>query len=263
MAALEENRRLLNDPADSAATFPAEAPKRRLGWGLDEPGLAKAVLGEFVVTLLFLFAAMANGVDGARSGGRDALSGAVVVGFIATALIYSFADTSGAHFNPLVTTALLLRGKVTVGKAAAYIGVQLIAAVVATLLLLVVFPAASEGFPSAAQLAVVAIPRGSSVGRALLMEIALSAILAHVVLATAAFPADKAKAPFAPLAIGLTLGALSMLGGTSSGGAYNPARVFGPAVVTGTFDGHWVYWVGDLAGAAAGAGLQLLIMSLA
>jgi glycerol uptake facilitator-like aquaporin len=52
------------------------------------------------------------------------------------------------------------------------------------------------------------------------------------------------------VAIGFTLGFLGLLGGSVSGGAYNPARAFGPALITGVWDNHWVYWVGDLVGAA-------------
>ena len=59
------------------------------------------------------------------------------------------------------------------------------------------------------------------------------------------------KAGFAPVAIGFTLGFLCLIGGTISGGAFNPARAFGPTIISGQGWGHqWVYWVGDLSGAA-------------
>jgi glycerol uptake facilitator-like aquaporin len=60
----------------------------------------------------------------------------------------------------------------------------------------------------------------------------------------------SSKAGFAPLAIGLTLGFLCFIGGSTSGGAFNPARVFGPALLSGTWDYHYIYWLGDLSGAA-------------
>jgi hypothetical protein len=58
------------------------------------------------------------------------------------------------------------------------------------------------------------------------------------------------KAGFAPVAIGFTLGFLGLIGGTVSGGAFNPARVFGPALISGNFKNHWLYWVADFVGAA-------------
>ncbi len=66
------------------------------------------------------------------------------------------------------------------------------------------------------------------------------------------------KAGFAPVAIGFTLGFLCLLGGSVSGGAFNPARAFGPALVTGHFDNHWVYWIGDFMGAALAGWTQHL-----
>lgn len=57
------------------------------------------------------------------------------------------------------------------------------------------------------------------------------------------------KTAYIPVAIGGTLSFLSMISGTTSGGAFNPARAFGPAVISGNCIGQWVYWIGDLLGA--------------
>ncbi len=57
------------------------------------------------------------------------------------------------------------------------------------------------------------------------------------------------KAGFAPISIGFTLGFLGLIGGTVSGGAFNPARVFGPALISGNWRNHWLYWVADFLGA--------------
>ncbi len=51
------------------------------------------------------------------------------------------------------------------------------------------------------------------------------------------------------MAIGFTLGFLGLIGGTVSGGAFNPARVFGPALVSGNWKNHWLYWIADFVGA--------------
>jgi hypothetical protein len=58
------------------------------------------------------------------------------------------------------------------------------------------------------------------------------------------------KAGFAPVAIGFTLGFLCLLGSSVSGGAFNPARVFGPAVLSGSWRNQELYWIADFIGAA-------------
>ncbi|KAI9001758.1 aquaporin-like protein [Hyaloraphidium curvatum] len=250
--------------------------------------LVKAVAGEFLVTFFFLFSVMSAGVNSMRSGNGEAVLPAIVTGFVGVALVYAFADVSGAHFNPLVTFATMVTGKTSVKKGLAYIFVQLLASVGATLWLRVVFPApVVAGAPTAAQLAVVSVPPGSNPFNAFLMELTLSGILAYTVFATAldtvdttnriAFapsaPLDQSvgrnltiyattgnsKAGFAPIAIGLCLGALCLMGGSSSGGVFNPARAFGPALVSGRWEYQWLYWIADLSGAAVAALVQSLL----
>lgn len=66
---------------------------------------------------------------------------------------------------------------------------------------------------------------------------------------TATVRSLQIKTAYIPIAIGVTLSFLSMISGTTSGGAFNPARAFGPAVLSGMCIGQWVYWIGDLLGA--------------
>jgi len=72
----------------------------------------------------------------------------------------------------------------------------------------------------------------------------------------------QTKTGFAPFAIGFTVGFLTLIGGTVSGGAFNPARVFAPALFSGKWTHQWVYWLGDLSGAACAAGIQFLFHSV-
>lgn len=66
------------------------------------------------------------------------------------------------------------------------------------------------------------------------------------------------KAGFAPIAIGFTLGFLTLLGGSVSGGAFNPARVFGPAIISGRWSHQELYWIADFIGAAMAGFAQSL-----
>lgn len=246
--------------------------------------LFRVCLAEALVTFLFLFIVMASSLNFQRLKLRSSgVEAAIVTGFSAVSLIYSFADVSGAHFNPAVTFATIITHKTSIRKGLGYIAAQLGASILAVLWIGFLF-----GFSEVEKLNVMPAETGVRLAQAFLMETTLTYILCYVIFATAFddIPAKgeeeriskaiskaggtgrakgltvysvagTSKAGFAPIAIGFTLGFLTMIGGGVSGGAFNPARVFGPALCTGhifTKGNLWLYWVGDFAG-AAGAGL--------
>jgi len=239
--------------------------------------LIKAVLGEMLCTFLFIYIVCATAANFARlKTVNNPVVGALCTGFASVALIYSFADVSGAHFNPAVTFATIVTRKTGLTKGLMYIGAQLIGAVFSSLILLVTFPENYEKGNVAAQVAVVPA-QDADIGNAFLTELILTFILVYVIFAVAFDTVDSknvqvvntpggkqkkggnsltiyttsgaTKAGFAPIAIGFTLGFLSFMGGSVSGGAYNPARVFGPAIVGGVWTDHWMYWIADFLGA--------------
>jgi len=79
-------------------------------------------------------------------------------------------------------------------------------------------------------------------------EIIITFALVYTVYATAADPKKGSLGTIAPIAIGFIVGANILAAGPFSGGSMNPARSFGPAVVSGNFADNWVYWVGPLIG---------------
>jgi len=79
------------------------------------------------------------------------------------------------------------------------------------------------------------------------------------VYATAADPKKGSLGTIAPIAIGFIVGANILAAAPFSGGSMNPARSFGPAVVSGDFHDNWIYWVGPL----VGGGLAGLIYTYA
>jgi len=237
--------------------------------------LIRAVLGEMLCTFLFIYIVLATQINFVRldPNFRNPVVGALSTGFASVALIYSFADVSGAHFNPAVTFATCITRKTSVVKGLMYIGAQLIGSVFSALILLATFP---EDFPegNAATAASVSLGQGANLGNAFLTEMILTFILVYVIFAVAFDTVDnrnvkvhtgkqqvggrnltiyttsgQTKAGFAPIAIGFTLGFLCFLGGTVSGGAFNPARVFGPALVGVQWSNHWLYWIADFLGA--------------
>lgn len=191
---------------------------------------------------------------------------AIGTGFVAVAIIYTFGSLSGAHFNPAVTVGALIGGKIDPILAALYIILQLLAGFAAVGLLSYLHPHTN----AAAYL--VLEPKGGH-AQAVVMEAVLTFILVLVIYGTAMgvkttnsstdiesqeeqaelLASNRAKMNFAPIAIGLTLGFLCLLGGSVSGGAFNPVRATAPALLAGKLGNLWIYWVGDIMGGSMAA----------
>jgi len=252
--------------------------------------LGRALAGELLCTFIFLYIAMAVPWNMGRLKVDNPNTEAVAVAFNGVSNIYSFADISGAHFNPAVTFATVVTGKTTWRKGAAYVGAQLLGSIFASSWFIVTFP---DGVAQISNLALKPDPNMNKFYQ-LMMEFTLTFILVYVIFSVAFDTVDSnkvevkqvggdagkgaknvqakaltiytasgtSKAGFAPLSIGFTLGLLSLVGGSVSGGAYNPARAFGPAIVSGVWQDQWIYWIGDLLGAAAAGHAQLFFQRL-
>jgi aquaporin NIP len=127
--------------------------------------------------------------------------------------------------------------------AAAYIPSQVVGAVAGALLLRVVW----EGTPADLGATVPSVGAGS----ALVYEGVMTAFLMFVVMAVATD--TRAVGAAAAIAIGGTVALDSLFGGGVTGASMNPARSFGPALVAGEWQDFWVYVVGPILGALAGA----------
>jgi MIP family channel proteins len=205
--------------------------------------LGAEMLGTFVLTLV---AAGADGVDALTHGTLGHASRYLAPGFIVTALIWSFSGVSGAHINPAVTLAFVVRGVFSLGRAAAYWASQLIGATLAGLALVAVLgPSASQGVNH--------VMAGLSPLAAVATEALLTAILITIVLGTSEQEAVVGKN--AAIAVGFTVAACGLVAAPLTGASMNPARSLGPAIATGTWTQWWVYLVGPAIGALAAATL--------
>jgi len=157
-------------------------------------------------------------------------------------MVYATGHLSGAHINPAVTIAFALTRHFPAREAAAYIGAQVAGATIGALTLLAVWP----DKPASLGAAVPSV----GVGSALTYEMILTALLMFVILAVATD--TRAVGAAAAIAIGGTIGLDALFGGPVTGASMNPARSFGPALVTGEWTDFWVYVVGPIAGAALG-----------
>lgn len=163
--------------------------------------------------------------------------GALAIGSVLMVMVYMGGHISGAHYNPAVTLAVWLRGKIESTEAVAYIGTQLVAAVVAALVSNLV--AGTTFAPAPAD--------GVGMGTFVMLELLYTFALALVVLnvATASTTAGNS---FYGLAIGFTVVVGALVVGPQTGGAFNPAVGFGPVVIDsmlgeGTLSNLWVYLV--------------------
>jgi aquaporin Z len=173
----------------------------------------------------------------------------IAIGSALMVMVYMGGHVSGAHYNPAVTLAVWLRGKLPARDVVPYWVAQLVGAVLAAL---VVYALTGRTFAPAP---------GPDVGagRALLVEGLFTFALALVVLNAATSRLTEGNS-FYGLAIGFTVLVGAFAGGAISGGAFNPAVGVGPALVDaalggGTLRHVWLYLVGPLAGAAVAAAL--------
>jgi MIP family channel proteins len=167
----------------------------------------------------------------------------LVFGLVIMVMIYATGHLSGAHINPAVTIAFTVTRHFSPRDALAYIAAQLAGATAGALVLLAVW----TDKPAHLGATVPSVAAGS----AFLYELVLSAFLMFVIIAVATD--TRAVGAAAAIAIGGTVGLDALFGGAVTGASMNPARSFGPALVTGTWTDFWVYVAGPLLGAALGA----------
>lgn len=211
--------------------------------------LNAALVAEAVGTFLFFFVgAGAVVLTAYTADGQPGVVGiALAHGLALAVLVSAFGAISGAHFNPAVTVAVRLAGKIEWSRAVMYVLAQLIGAVAAGLALRAVLP---ESAWSAVNLGTPALGEGIDVWAGIIIEAILTLVLILTVFGTAIDP----RAPkIGGLAIGLAVAADIFMGGPLTGAAMNPARWFGPAVASGTYTDWYVWWVGPLLGAIVAA----------
>ena len=211
--------------------------------------LGAALVAEAVGTFLFFFVGAGAVVLTTHSGdGSPGLVGvALAHGLALAVLVSAFGAISGGHFNPAVTVAVRLAGRIGWSHAVMYVVAQLVGAVAAGLALRFVFPESSWG-PT--NIGTPALGGGISIGAGIAIEAVMTLLLVLAVFGTAI---DMRAPKLGGIAIGLALAADILMGGPLTGGAANPARWFGPAVASGAYEDWYVWWIGPLLGAIVAA----------
>lgn len=176
---------------------------------------------------------------------------AVAIGSILMVMVYMGGRISGAHYNPAVSLAVLLRGKLTAIDFAYYVVSQILGALAAALVAHYILRNSSQSTFALAP------GRGVDMAGALLIELLYTFALCLVVLNVATAKKTEGNSYYG-LAIGFTVAAGAVAVGGLSGGAFNPAVGTGPNVIhallkNGTLSHLWIYWVGPLLGGALAA----------
>jgi len=193
-------------------------------------------LGTFILVFAGTGAVMVNKIS---TGAVTHLGISFVFGAVVTALIYTFGHISGAHLNPAVTLGFWASGFFPKSKVLPYILAQLTGAVLASALLLIALGNVANFGAT--------LPLKGNWSQSLLLETVLTFILMFVILGSGLD--RRSHIGFAGIAIGLTVGLEAAFMGPITGASMNPARSFGPALVGGIWEHHWVYWVAPIWGA--------------
>jgi len=211
----------------------------------------RRLFSELLGTFFLVLAAAGGGMMGHAFPGVISHSAAVVAPALTVmAIILFMGKISGAHLNPAVSIAFALRRDFPWARVPGYIVVQLVGATLAALLLrAVINVSASYGsnYPAS----------GYSAAAAFWMELALTTGLVSVILGTASGAQNVGV--IGAFGVGAYIALAGLWGSPISGASMNPARTFGPDLVSGTFTSYWVYIAGPLAGAVIAVGIAFVL----
>lgn len=203
--------------------------------------MSKKLFAEFLGTFTLIFL----GAGAIVSGKTDLQGVAFAHGLAIFVMVAAFAGISGAHFNPAVSAAMLVTKKITVQEFCYFVLAQLIGATLASFSLNYIF-GDSNGF------GLPTIAEGTSLSAGALAEIIGTALLLFVIFGVAV----DSRGPFNALSglpIGMTITGVILTVGPITGAALNPARWFGPALLSGDWSNAWVYIFAPITGAIIAA----------
>ena len=212
-----------------------------------------AALAETVGTFILVYGGTAVAVAAAlqrpvAGPAYNSLATPVAFGLALLVVVASIGHVSGGHVNPAVTLGLAVTGQFPWRYVPAYLLAQLVGAVLGALATWATF-----GGPGRddAKLAATTPASGVGSGIALLVEALVTFVLVFVVVSVATD--ERVHSSLAPIAVGFALTVAVLVAGPVTGGAVNPVRTLGPALVSGEFTALWVYIVGPLLGGIAAA----------
>lgn len=201
----------------------------------------RQLTAEFFGTFALVFAGTGAIVINETTGGGVSHVGiALTFGLIVLAMIYSLGDVSGCHLNPAVTLGFFAARRFDGRRVLPYIASQCAGAMLASLLLRLMFPTN--------QTLGATLPAGDAV-QSFVLEFLLTLILMFVILSVSV--GSQEKGVLAGVAIGSVIALEALFAGPISGASMNPARSLAPALVSFRLDSLWIYLVAPILGACA------------
>ena len=205
----------------------------------------KNYFAEFFGTFGLVFAGTGAIVIDQATGGTSVthVGVALTFGLVVLAMIYTFGDISGAHFNPAVTLGFVAARRFPAAEILPYIASQTAGALVASGLLRLLFPQS--------QTLGATLPAGSGI-QSFVLEVVLTWLLMMVILNVS--HGAKEKGITAGIVIGSVIGLEAMFAGPICGASMNPVRSLAPALVSGHLEHLWVYLTAPILGALLAVG---------
>eukprot|EP00918_Siedleckia_nematoides_P070300 GHVU01153452.1.p1 GENE.GHVU01153452.1~~GHVU01153452.1.p1 ORF type:complete len:281 (+),score=24.85 GHVU01153452.1:141-983(+) len=211
-----------------------------------------ALLSELLGTLFLVFVACGACSDtGEDNRVPSVVQISLAFGLSVATMVWCICNVSGGHINPAVTAGMLVTRKISVVRAVLYIVAQCVGAIIGAGLLRAVTPAGLNdklgitnlGNYTVPKLGTVAVSAGQGFG----IELLITFVLVFTVFASCDGNRKDLNGS-APLQIGLSVTMCHLFAVKFTGSSMNPARTFGPAIIAGQWENHWIYWVGPIAG---------------
>lgn len=203
----------------------------------------RAVLAEMLGTLVVVSTLLGSSVPGPGDVPGGPLYPALAVGVAIVTVATCFGEISGAQVNPAVTLALLATRRVDLSRAMVYVTAQCVGACLSTGALYLALP-----LKTTAEHFVNKVPLELNAAQALGIEVLCTFQMVFTI-----FSVEDQRRRDSPepgnIAIGLAHTTGVLIGARFSGAGMNPARALGPAIFTGFWENHWVYWIGPVLGA--------------
>jgi aquaporin TIP len=218
--------------------------------------VAKPLIAEFIGTFALIFIGVLS-ISGANivqapNGLVTLTSIGLAHGLTIAVMVAALGGVSGGHFNPAVTSAFMATGRINPITGVMYIVSQIAGATAAALILTSLFGATAVGAATPALAPQVSATSG------IIVEMITTFFLVLVIFGSAVD--ERAPKSVYPFAIGFTVALDIMATGPLTGAAMNPARVFGPALASGMWANHLVYWVGPIVGGVLAGLVQNFIL---
>ncbi|MEP7344980.1 MAG: aquaporin [Gemmatimonadaceae bacterium] len=211
------------------------------------PASARNFVAEFVGTFALVFIGGGSIMMAGQANHAGLLTVALAHGLTFGVMVAATMHVSGGQLNPSITLGLLAARRIAPLMAAVHIVAQLLGAVAAAYMLKGLFPA---NVVEASHIGGQVVAAETTTGPAILLEAIATFFLMFVFFGAAVV----GRAPaIAGLLVGLTISADILAIGPLTGGSMNPARSFGPALVSGHWEGHLIYWIGPIIGAVLAA----------